>query len=103
MSAVSGAIAARRRRLIQHFQHLAAFNEQSAIAEETIPRPGFRLLNRLKDQRVIRTAPNGKLYLDQSRWEETRSERRRYAFLAVITALAASFIVWAISTYGSAA
>ncbi|MEO6076960.1 MAG: hypothetical protein ABIP56_09160 [Dokdonella sp.] len=103
MSAVTAAIAAKRRRLIRHFQHMAAFNELSAIAEETIPRPGFRLLNRLKDQGVIRTAPNGNLYLDQARWEETRSERRRYAFIAVIAALTASLIVWAISTYGSTA
>jgi hypothetical protein len=102
VSAVT-AVAAKRRRVIRHFQHLAAFNEQSAIAEETIPRPGFRLLDRLKDQGVIRTAPNGKLYLDLARWEETRSERRRRAFLVVIAALTASLIVWAISTYGSAA
>ncbi|MEO8268430.1 MAG: hypothetical protein ABI557_01845 [Aureliella sp.] len=103
MSVATAAIAAKRRRLIRHFQQLAAFNEQSAIAEETIPRSGFTLLDRLKDKGVIRTAPNGKLYLDQARWEETRSERRRYAFLFVIAALTASLIVWAFSTFGSGA
>jgi hypothetical protein len=96
------AMAAQRNRLIRHFQKLAAFDEQSAISADTLPRAGFRLIDRLKDQRVIRTTPTGMLFLDQARWTETRSARRRNVLLLLVGALLVGIVVWALNTTGSA-
>ena len=97
------AMPAQRKRLIRHFQNASAFDSESAIAPESLPRAGFRLVDKLKEQHVIRTAPNGRLYLDQARWMQTRSARWSAAILILGAALVVGLIVWALTTiYGPA-
>ncbi|MCC7126367.1 MAG: hypothetical protein IT178_16075 [Acidobacteria bacterium] len=80
---------ARRRALIRH---LLSANATTAARAIVLP-PGRRLdrfwQTRLTTQGVLRSGPNGSVWLDQDAWAEFIATRRRYALLVITGALAA--------------
>ena len=95
-------MAAQRKRLIRHFIQAAAFTPESAISEATLPRAGFRLVSKLRENGAILATPDGRLYLDRSRWETLTQERRARAkvILALVALTAICLLGW---TYFKAA
>ncbi len=84
-------MAAQRKRLIRHFIQAGAVHADVAVAENTLPRSGFRLLSKLRDAGVILATADGRLYLDQKRLEAatlTRETKLRRVLAVVVLAAA---------------
>lgn len=98
-TAVIAAIAAQRRKLIRHFVTIGAVAPERAVAPEALSRVHFRMLERLKAERVVCATEHGRLYLDQARAEALQARRQAAALkmiagVTVAVALAAAFAVW---------
>jgi hypothetical protein len=78
-TAIIAAVAARRRKLISRFVSAGATSEARAVPADSLPRPGFRMLHRLKREGVICETPDGLLYLDQGRANELQARRQSSA------------------------
>ena len=90
-TAVIVAMAAHRRRLIRHFVEASAFTPDSAIPETSLPRVGFRLVSKLRDNGVILATPDGRLYLDRARWDVLTQARHNRAKVALAVVVIAAF------------
>ena len=86
-------MAAHRRRLIRHFVDAAAFTAESAIPESSLPRAGFRLVSKLRDNGAILATPDGRLYLDRMRWESLTQARHARAKMVLAVVVLAAFCV----------
>ena len=94
-TAVIAAMAAQRRRLIRHFVDASAFTPESAIPEASLPRAGFRLVSKLREQGAILATPDDRLYLDRSRWDSlTQARHARAKVVLAGVALAALSLLW---------
>ena len=96
-------MSAQRMNLIRHFQNLGALTQQTAITVDSLPRTGFALLANLIKQGVIRKTPDGNLYLDQVRWEETRTSRRSAAKIIILVVAGVGAAVLTAAYFMSAA
>lgn len=95
MSAVAPIIAAqaaKRRKLIRHFRANGALAPETAIARNTLPWFGFRTLERLQAIGAVRSAPDGKLYLDEKRLLEAGQQQQRAAAIALMALVAAVLV-----------
>ena len=95
-TAIIAALAAQRNKLIRHFVSSGATSADRAVAPDSVPRAGFRMLERLKAEQVVLTAPNGGLYLDQARAAQLQARRQSMAIkiMAVVV-----LIVVAVAAY----
>lgn len=95
-TAIIGAMAAHQRRLIRHFVDASAFSPASAVPEASLPRAGFRLLSKLRQDGAILATSDGRLYLDRARWEDLTQARHARAkiLLAVVAVVAFCLLGW---------
>ncbi|RYG96984.1 MAG: hypothetical protein EON58_10820 [Alphaproteobacteria bacterium] len=95
-TAIIAAMEAHRRRLIRHFVDASAFSPTSAVPEASLPRAGFRLLARLREDGAILATPDGRLYLDRGRWEALTQARHAKAktLLALVAVVVFCLLGW---------
>ena len=77
--------------MIRHFVEASAFTPDSAIAETSLPRAGFPLVSKLRDNGVILATPDGRLYLDRARWDVLTQARHNRAKVALAVVVIAAF------------
>ena len=58
-----------RKKLARYFVRSGAFSPETAVAPELLPRVGPHPLDKLQGQGIVLSTPEGKLYLDQARFE----------------------------------
>lgn len=95
---IAAAQAARRRKLVNHFRAQEATIAERAISEDTLPGATSMALRRFRASEVIRTTPEGKLYLDERRFREAEEARHAwivkvFAGMAIAAALVLVFLL----------
>ena len=97
MGAAAAAIIIKKERdLVEHFRRVGAISPETARTQDEIGVDGRMAWFRLVDGAVIRSADNGRFYLDEPTWEAQERRRRRVMTLAlVIVAVAAAFSIYA--------
>ncbi len=72
------------RKVVRHFLEAGATSMADAIAYEPSFLPRERAFERLKGLDILRTDGKGKWWLDESRWEDRRANRRTRALFAML-------------------
>jgi hypothetical protein len=88
MAFVAGGVAVRQRKIVSAFRTAGATSPDRATAAALVGvKEGlaFRILRR---HEILREVGPDRLYLDESRWEEHRSFRRRMLLMVVVVLFA---------------
>jgi hypothetical protein len=100
MGAAAAVIIIKKERdLVEHFQRVGAISPQTARARDEIGVDGGTAWFRLVDDAVVRSADNGRFYIDVLTWEALERRRKRVRMVAlIIAALAVAFTIFATAT-----
>lgn len=99
MGAAAAVIIKRERDLVEHFQRVRAISPETAKTPDEIGVDGRTAWFRLVDDAVIRSAGDGRFYLDLLTWEALERRRKRVIMVAFIVAvLAVAFVVMTTAT-----
>lgn len=98
MGAAAAVIIKRERDLVEHFQRVGAVSPETAKTRDEIGVDEHMAWFRLVDDAVIRSAADGRFYVDLPTWEAQGRRRRRVMTVALLIAvLAVAFTVYSTS------
>ena len=85
MGAAAAAIIIKRERdLVDHFRRAGAISAQTAQTPDALGVERRLAWDRLVDDAVVRSGPNGTFYLDELSWEALGRRRRRLAIIMIL-------------------
>ena len=98
-AAAAVVIIKRERDLVEHFQRVGAVSPQTARTKDEIGVDGGTAWFRLVDDAVVRSADNGRFYIDVLTWQALERRRRRVMTVAlIVVVLAVAFTMFATAT-----
>ena len=98
-AAAAVVIIKRERDLVEHFQRVGAVSPQTARTKDEIGVDGGTAWFRLVDDAVVRSADNGRFYIDVLTWQALERRRKRVMTVAlIVVVLAVAFTMFATAT-----
>jgi hypothetical protein len=98
-AAAAAVIIKRERDLVDHFRRVGATSPDTAKTPDEIGVDGPMTWFRLVDDAVIRSAGDGRFYLDALTWEALERRRKRVMMIAfIIAVLAVAFVIFTTMT-----
>lgn len=88
-AAAAAVIIKRERDLVEHFRRVRAISPETAKTADEIGVDGRMAWFRLVDHAVIRSAGDGRFYLDIMTWEALERRRKRVMMMAILIAVLA--------------
>ncbi len=88
-SAAAAAVIAREKRIVRAFREAGATSADKAVVPADISVHGRVAFKRLVERAVLIESGNGWFYLDEQKWQNLRSQRRRTVLIVLLLVVVA--------------